>query len=603
MELVYASILVGAGLLVVSIFTSLIAFRIGAPLLLLFLAVGVLAGQTGVSVGPPGTAYLIGSTALAVILFDSGFQTPIQSYRTAAAPALVLSVLGTALTTAVLGVAAAWLFGLDWPLAFLLAAIVSSTDAAAVFFLLRVGGIHIRDRVRSTLEIESGTNDPVAIFLVVTLVEAIGAERVWDLAGLSSFFLLQIGGGIAFGIAGGFLILAVVNRVRLDPGLYPVVTLALALFVFASANVLGGSGFLAAYVAGLVAGNQPMQGAHVMRRFQSGLTWLSQIVMFVTLGLMASPADFPRLLPEASALAAVLIFVARPLAVWVCLLPFRFTRQEAAFIAWVGLRGAVSILLALVPILSGVATGSTMFDAIFLVVVISLLVQGWTVRPLARRLGLIVPPRSGPVERLELDLPGLRELELVTYTIRPDSPVGRGQRLPRWARPSLIEREGQMVTVHSARGLRPGDRLYIFTPPARLPLLDKLFAGSRPIADDDRVFFGDFSLRPDTTVGALAEMYGLPLKVEQMGRPVGDLLRDAYGDAVEPGDRVLMGAVEIIARKVEGGRVTEVGLAMEPTPPPRIPLFQSPAEIRRAAASALRRLRVRRPRRKARKDG
>lgn len=598
MELIYATILVGAGLLVVSIFTSVISFRIGAPLLLVFLGVGLLARQIGITVENPSAAFLVGSAALAVILFDSGFQTPLQSYRTAAAPALALAGLGTILTTGILGLAAGVLFGLDWPLAFLLAATVSSTDAAAVFFLLRVGGIHIRDRVRSTLEIESGTNDPVAIFLVVTLVEAVTADASWGLTRLAAFFVLQIGGGVALGAAGGFLIVAVVNRVRLDPGLYPVITLALALFVFAATNVAGGSGFLAAYVAGLVAGNQPMQGAHALRRFQSGLTWLSQIIMFVTLGMLATPAQFPQLAPAAAMLAAVLIVLARPLAVWACLLPFRFTRQEAAFIAWVGLRGAVSILLALVPLIAGLPEGPVIFDVVFLVVVLSLLVQGWTVRPLARRLGLIVPERAGPVERLELDLPGLREMELVTYRIRPDSPVAKGQRLPRWARPSLIERGGQVMNVHRARGLRPGDHLYIFAPPSRLPLLDRLFAGTRPIAEDDRAFFGDFSLRPEVTLGALAEMYGLPLRPENAERSVGALLRDAFGERIEVGDRMVLGDVEIVVRRIEDGRVSEVGLVVEPAPPPRIPLFQSPEEIRRAAASAWRRLQQRRKNRK-----
>ncbi|UEM05684.1 potassium/proton antiporter [Skermanella rosea] len=592
MELINLIILVAAALLLVSIFTSLISFRIGAPLLLIFLGVGLAAGEDGIGgidFDNTPAAFLIGSVALAIILFESGFDTRFSSYKAAAWPALTLATAGVVATTALVGAAARFALGLPWLEALLVGAIVSSTDAAAVFFLLRVGGITLRDRVRSTLEIESGTNDPMSIFLTIALVELIaagGAASPWDLL---LMFATQIGGGVLFGLAGGWLLILAINRIRLEQGLYPVVSLSLALFIFAAAGTLGGSGFLAVYVAGLIAGNAKLRGAQSLRRFHNGLTWLSQIVMFVMLGLLATPSQFPELLAPAALLALVLILVARPLAVWLCLAPFRFTANETTFIAWVGLRGAVSILLAIVPALFGLPDSQIYFNIAFLIVLMSLLVQGWTIRPLAHWLKLIVPPRIGPVDRVELELPGQADYELVAYTIREHSPVVTGHRLPRWARPSLIIRDGQVQTVHTVRHLQAGDLVYLFTAPSRVALLDRLFGETRELAEDDRQFFGDLSLKADVTVGALAELYGLPLSVRNARLTLSDLFRQEFRDSVEVGDRLRMGSVELIARDMDEGRLLTVGLALEPATPtagPRIPVIPRPGDLLHALDAA-----------------
>ena len=288
------AILIGAGLVAVSIFTSVLASRLGAPLLLLFLGLGLLVGEDGLGLRFDNAplAYLVGSVALAVILFDSGFATRIRTLRSVAGPALALATVGVLLTTSITAVAAHLLFGFDWIQALLMGAIVSPTDAAAVFFLMRVGGITVRDRVRATLEIESGTNDPMAIFLTATLVavlagEGAGASLGWSLA---ESFALQLGLGAAFGAVGGLAIVQAVDRVELEPGLYPLVVLGLALLLFAATNLAGGSGFLAVYLAGLLAGNAELRPAAALRRFLEGMTWLAQIAMFLTLGLLASPS-------------------------------------------------------------------------------------------------------------------------------------------------------------------------------------------------------------------------------------------------------------------------------------------------------------------------
>lgn len=583
METIGAVILVGAALLLVSILTSLVSSRIGAPLLLVFLVVGLLAGESGLGIqfDDAPSAFLIGSVALAVILFDSGFNTKWSSYRMAAAPSLVLATVGVVLTAAGVGAAARFLFGLGWPEALLIGAILGSTDAAAVFFLLRVGGITLRDRVRSTLEIESGANDPIAIFLTLGLATAIGQQEMASGVDLALAFLLQIGLGGICGFLGGHLLVLTLNSLRLETSLYPIFSIAAALALFAATGVAGGSGFLAVYVAGLVAGNSRVRAGLALRRFQDGLAWLAQIVMFVMLGLLASPSQFPAVALSALALALVLVLLARPLAVWLCLLPFRFSRNETAFVAWVGLRGAVSIMLAIVPMLEGVPGATDYFNVAFLIVLISLLLQGWTIRPLARFLGLIVPPRMGPLDRTELDLPGTSAVELVTYRIHAQSPVARGQRLPRWARPALIVRDQRPQDIHTVRSLREGDIVYLFASSQKVGLLDRLFAGTHELQDDDSEFWGDMGLSPDVTVQAMAEMYGLPLDLKLADQTLGSLFAREYGDNVDFGDRLRLGPIELVVRRVDRGAATELGLAFQPSAASsrRIPVFQTPREI------------------------
>ena len=563
-------ILVCAGLAIASVFTSVLAFRAGAPLLLFFLLVGLMAGRGGpggIVFASAPNAYLIGSAALAIILFDSGFHTSLKSYRHAALPAISLATIGVTVTAGLVALPGHFLLGLDWPRAALLGTILSSTDAAALFFLLRVGGITIRDRVRSTLEVESGTNDPMAIFLTLTLVDLIVAQHDMSAWLLPFRLIIQAGVGVGLGLMGGALIIAVVNRIRLEPGLYPVVVVGLAVTIFALSNLLGGSGFLSAYLAGLVAGNARLQSSGAIRRFQEGITWLAQIAMFVTLGLLADPSQFSKVAWPGVILATVLIFIARPIAVVLCLLPFRFSRRENAFMSWVGLRGAVSILLALVPVVGGVSDANVLFDVSFLVVVASLAIQGWTVRPLARLLGLIVPERSGPADRVAVDLPGLADRELVAYVLHPDSPVAEGRALPRWARPVLVRR-GE--TVRSAPGqLQAGDRVYLLVTHAQVALLDVLFGRRREDSDADARLYGDFAIAPDATVKSLREAYDLPLDSRDDTETLSSLFRREFRSDLEIGDRLKLGPVDLIVREMAEGRITSVGIALEPTAPPQ----------------------------------
>lgn len=579
-------ILIGSVLIVAAAFTSLISFRLGAPLLLVFLLVGLLAGEDGIGIGfnNANAAYFVGSIALAVILFDSGFETRLSTLRIAAWPAIVLSTAGVVITAVLVGLAAQVLFGFTWLEGLLIGAIVAPTDAAAVFFLLRVGGITLRDRVRSTLEIESGSNDPIAIFLTLSLVEIVAGQRpeggvAFDLI---THFILQVGVGGIVGLVAGYVIAWVVNRVELEPALYPIVVIAFALGIYAITGMVGGSGFLAVYVAGIVAGNVRMHHALTLRRFQSGTTWLSQIAMFLTLGLLATPSQFPAVLAGAIILAAFLTFIARPIAVWICLLPFRFTRYEETFVAWVGLRGAVSILLAILPIIYGMPNGMIFFNIAFIIVLASLLVQGWTIRPMARFLGLVVPARHGPVDRIELELPGRGDHEIVAYAIHPDSAVARGERIPRWARPSLTIRDGRSMRPHNAGRPQPGDQVYIITTSRYLPLLDRLFGGHAPTAIEDPRLYGEFAIEPGARLADFADVYGIKVRPEDQLLTIAELFRRELAGDIEPGDRVAYGPVDLIVRTTsDEHEIEEVGLALEPTRQtrPRIPVFQSRKEI------------------------
>ncbi len=585
-QAVYLVTLIGTALVLVAAFSSLIAFRFGAPLLLLFLGIGLLAGTDGLGLDFDNAAlsYFVGSLALAVILFDSGFGTSYGVLRQAALPALSLATFGVVITTGIFGVATWYLTHFSWLESFLLGATVASTDAAAVFFLLRAGNVNLRERVRSTLEIESSTNDPIAIFLTITLVEVIAAGQdpaaEMLLADVLFGFLHEMALGALVGIVGGFAIVRLLEKLSLDAGLLPIFVLALSMLIFSGAGALHGSGFLAVYVAGLIAGNAKIRSAASIKRFHAGMSWLAQIIMFLILGLFATPSQFVGILPAAIALGLFLMFVARPVAVWLCLAPFRFPRAETAFISWVGLRGAVSILLAITPLLGGLIDGREIFNFAFIIVLVSLVMQGWTIGPLARRLALIVPPRNGPLEKFELELPGSAHHELLTYTVATGSPVARGERIPRWARPSLVVREGRSFKYPEAGRLVAGDRVYIFVSSRYPKLLDKLFASRAAVDPEDEDFFGAFALDPQRPAAELEAAYASGLSEAECRSTISEVVRARLGGQVEYADRLVLGGIELIVRDVdEKGRIAALGISFEPQSTPQVPVFLSFGEM------------------------
>ena len=374
LDAISISILLGSILVLAGIMSSLIALRFGAPLLLAFLAVGMLAGEAGpggIHFDDVQLTYTVGSIALGLILFDGGLRTRFQTFRSVIGPAGTLATVGVLVTAVITAPVAMLTLGFGWTEALLLGAAVASTDAAAVFFLLHARGLRLRPRVNATLEVETGVNDPFAIFLTITLVEILlMGSKPW--AAVVLLLLQEAVLGTFFGYFGGRAVVWVLNRLRLPQGLHAPFVATGAVVIFALAQSVHGSGFLAVYIAGLVVGNSSTRAHNLLVAFLDAATWLAQIVMFVLLGLLAWPNRLPENLWPALAVAFALILFARPAAVFLSLAPFRFTNREKLFISWVGLRGAVGIFIASIPLLVGLPRGNVYFDIGFVVVLTAL---------------------------------------------------------------------------------------------------------------------------------------------------------------------------------------------------------------------------------------
>lgn len=563
--------LVGAMMLVLSIILSPLSSRVGMPVLLVFLAVGMMMGEDG----PGGIrfddfelAFVIANLALAVILLDGGMRTRKETFRVGLRPAVVLATIGVFMTAAGAGLVAWWVFDLNWMTALLVGAIISSTDAAAVFSLLQGRGLHLNERVSATLEIESGSNDPMAIFLtmmLVTLIDTPGSSALWQSLGM----LLQqfVIGGIA-GVAGGYVIVALSNRMHLTPALYPLLVVACGLALFSATNLLGGSGFLAIYLAGVVIGNQPVRMMPMILQVHDGLAWLAQLCLFLMLGLLVSPSQLMPLAAGALLLSFALIFIIRPLTILTTLWPFGYNRRELGFIGWVGLRGAVPIVLALFPVIADLPDAQTVFHVAFFVVLVSLLVQGMTMAPLARYLNLEVPAGEDPYRRLPLDVPAAGDHELMLFPLRGNnwatpSPLGQ-LRLPDNTAIAGVFRDRTCLQPTPDLEVSSGDVLAMFATPAAVGELGKSLSGRRaPRHLAERAFFGDFVLNGDALLGDVEQVYGVEFDQLAPELTLAECFaRKTKGHPVV-GDKVVLGPVTLVARATEADRVTKVGLKMD----------------------------------------
>jgi potassium/hydrogen antiporter len=570
LDAVSLAILLGSLLVLTGILSSLIALRFGAPLLLVFLLLGMLAGEGGpggIKFDDVGAAYTVGSIALALILFDGGLRTRFASLRNVLWPAVMLSTVGVLITTLLTAPVAKFALGIGWIEAMLIGAVVASTDAAAVFFLINARGLRLRPRVRAVLEVESGTNDPFAIFLALILVEILllGGQS-WS-HGLMSFVREAVLGFI-IGFAGGQIITLVLNRVALAQGLHAPFVAVSALVVFAFANAVYASGFLAVYLAGLVVGNNQTRAHNSVVVFLDAVTWLAQIVMFVLLGLLAWPHRLTETLFGAIAVALALMFFARPAAVFLCLAPFKFHLNEKIFISWVGLRGAVGIFLASIPLLVGIPGAHIYFDVAFVVVLLSLLVQGWSVAVAARRLDIAFTRADIIPRRVELDLPGQLAREIVGYPVPANSPFLRRGLIPNWARPTLVIRNEEILTPAEAEPVREGDYIYLLAPPEKAQALDRFFVRMPPPALPDPRLLGDFFVPGTATLGALAEIYGLQVAADHTDVTLTDYFSEQLRRRPKVGDIVALGPIALLAHKVDSGTVATVGLRLaEPETP------------------------------------
>src|SRR6201996_6330684 len=564
LDSVSIAILLGAVLLMEGILSSLLALRFGAPLLLVFLLIGVMAGESGpgqLNFDDVRTTYLVGSVALALILFDGGLRTRFQSIRAVLVPSMMLATIGVLLTALITAPVAKYVLDLNWTEALLVGAVVASTDAAAVFLLVHAQGLRLRPRVGATLEAESGTNDPFAVFLTLMLVELISV-------GGSSFthVAMELGReavlGAVFGIVGGRLVVLGLNRVALPQGLHAPFVLTAALVIFAATQIVHASGFLAVYLAGIIIGNRPTRAHNALVTFLDAATWLAQIVMFVLLGLLASPQRLVTSIGPAVVIALVLMLVARPLAVFLCLVPFRFNWREKVFIAWTGLRGAVAIFLASIPMLVGLSKAYLYFDVAFVVVLISLLLQGWTLGVAARRLHVALPRSERGPRRVELDLPGQLEQQLVGYAVRPKSLFFRRGLIPSWSKPTLVIRDQHILSPTEADPITPGDYIYLLAPPEKAQALDRFFVDMPPSSAPDPHLLGDFTVSGKVTLGDVAQAYGVNVDPEQSKLTLSDYFDIHLDHAPKEGATLPLDSIVLVARNLSGDRVNVVGLRL-----------------------------------------
>ncbi len=476
-------------LMVTSVLSSRLLERLGVPIVLLFIVLGMLAGSEGlggIAFEDYHVAFQLGTIALILILFDGGLNTPLTSVRSAFLPAGILAtfgVIGTAGMVALCG----RVLGLTWQESLLLGAIVSSTDAAAVFAVLRGAGLQLNRRVRTTLEIESSVNDPMAVILTVAVIQGIVGDAPdwrWMLVSVP----MQLVIGLLIGMACGWLTRVLLQRVRLTTsGLYPVLTLGLAFVAFGVATLAQGSGIMAVYTAAVVLGNGHIPYRAGLARVHDGLAWLSQIAMFVMMGLLVFPSQLLPVAGQGLGIAVFLAFVGRPLVVALCLLPFGFPAREVIYMGWVGLRAAVPIILATFPLLSGITGANKVFNIVFFVVVAnSALLPGATIRYVTRRLGLEAPDVPTPTAALEINSNRLLQGDLLSFYITDvlavsNMPLSKIP-FPPHTSVVLLVRGEQLIAPRGSTVLMPGDHVYVFCRPEDHPFLELLFGRSQEVA-------------------------------------------------------------------------------------------------------------------------
>lgn len=559
MFLIDQLILIASVLILLGILSSKLSARLGLPMLVLFLLVGMLAGEEGfgrLAFNNPQFAHAVGTIALAFILFDGGLQTPLSAVKKVWKPASILATLGVLVTALITGVAASYILPISLMEGLLIGAIVGSTDAAAVFSLLRNAGVNLNERLKSTLEIESASNDPMAIFLTVTLLEVLvnGLEPGF---GVLQLFLVQMGGGAVIGLFVGYMALQLLNRIQLQAtGLYPVLVAASGLLSFGLAANLGGSGFLAIFICGVMIGNNKFAFQKTTFLFHDGLAWLSQIMMFVMLGLLINPSSLLNVWWQGLLIAAVLIFIARPLAVLPVLKLFGFSGRQMALVSWVGLRGSVPIILAIFPLMYGLPGAELIFNAVFFVVLISATLQGSTLPFVAKKLDLIEPVTAKPAATLEITALGDVDAEIVEYTLSEHSRAAN-RRLSRMALPegvvvAMITRQEQIIPPRGSTVLQAGDHLFVVLKTDYKAMLEQVFSEQGFVHPELPEIF---RLKGASRLNDLRWCYNLDVPEDGSDITLEELCRQQLPDTPDEHMSFTLGKVRFSVVEVIAGRV------------------------------------------------
>ncbi len=568
METIDHAILIGAVVMTLGILLGVFSARFGVPFLLVFLGVGMAAGVDGpggIRFANTWLSFLVGNIALAVILLDGGLRTRFATFRVALRPSLSLATVGVALTATLVGLFATWMLGIDWKLGLLLGAIVGSTDAAAVFSLLNSSGVRLKERVAGVLEIESGINDPMAIFLTLTLIEWITAPQGLSAGALALRLLVQFGVGGLLGAGLGYCMANVMERVNVAEGLQAILICSGGCMVWAIVQTAGGSGFLAVYLAGIIVGNRDRAASENVMRAMDGMAWLAQSAMFLLLGLLVTPHRIWEIAGPAVAVALFLMCVARPVAVFVSLLPFRFNAREKGFLAWMGLRGAVPIVLSLFPLLQGMEDAGLLFRVAFAVVLASLLCQGTTVA-LAARLGRVQRPTyDEPLSRERLRGTHAPGLELMQFRVAAHSPMedlrADQVELPPRSRLMTVARDGALVPLEQVI-LRAGDIVSVLAPGSSVPLLSRRFLTQAKAPAWDQVSH-DFLLDGQALLTDVASLYGTrALTPEEQSWTLEQAMLVVFPSPPVEGDAVEIAGLRLTVTRMDGPRIVQVGLLL-----------------------------------------
>ncbi len=559
-------------LLFFSVIGSSISARVGMPLLLCFLGIGILAGEEGIlgiQFSEFKFANIIAQVALAMILLDGGLRTAISTFRVALKPAVVLASWGVIATVVILGLFTTWLLGVDWRLGLLMAAIVGSTDAAAVFSLLRNGGITLNERVQATLEIESGANDPMAILLVTAFI-ALNLDPTNQTVGSFIWMLVkQLSLGLMIGYIGGKVLVKLLSKVSLADAMYAILIMSGGLMIFASTNMLGGSGFLAVYLTGVLVGNYHSRATEHALNVMDSIAWLSQASLFVMLGLLVTPSHVLDVWHYGLIITVFLVLVARPLAVFTGLSFFGFNFREQAFISWVGLRGAVPITLAILPVMMGVDNSPLLFDLTFAVVVLSLLVQGSTIPFFAKKLKVNLPETTKPKSEHRIWLNEYASIRIFEFVVAENA-FAVGQNPEKIAhrinanevRLFAYVHQGKLTTVTPETTLQVNDSMWYALRGNHADRLAQIFGDNIIKLKTDSEFYGDWVVSPHVPINTLPAIDLADVDSRYLNMTVLEYIDAHTSRELVVGDHIhLTRQLDLIVRHVDSrGNILALGL-------------------------------------------